>query len=278
MNQVREAENNPDRAVHAGALFAMGLIDEASHMVIARYREQYDRNVMADALAFFGEQTSPEALDRLLLTFVEHFPGQSVMRGDQTAQQWLRGATNGVPHREAALEELLLLWTANRNEAFQPFEELFAEKPLAEQTVYRQVTQKLPEYFATRPLIPLPGARPMNLVELLRAPAAASPKSLREQLDLVRQMWKPLIGDALDRHPADRRRDPSRRRTGHLDAVQHARNDGAARGGGSGAHGGARRACSNGRRLPAPRRCPSSAIPCMSTRSSRPTRRGCRRR
>ncbi len=200
MNQVRAAENNPDRAVHAGALFAMGLIDEASHMVIARYREQYDRNVMADALAFFGEQTSPEALDRLLLTFVEHFPGQSVMRGDQTAQQWLRGATNGVPHREAALEELLLLWTANRNEAFQPFEELFAEKPLAEQTVYKQVTQKLPEYFATRPLIPLPGARPMNLVELLRAPAAASPKSLREQLDLVRQMWKPLIGDALDRH------------------------------------------------------------------------------
>src|SRR5579862_1500513 len=28
MNQVRDAENNPDRAVHAGALFAMGLIDE----------------------------------------------------------------------------------------------------------------------------------------------------------------------------------------------------------------------------------------------------------
>ena len=39
-----------------------------------------------------------------------------------------------------------------------------------------------------------------NLVELLRAPATASPKSLREQLDLVRQLWRPLIGDILDRH------------------------------------------------------------------------------
>jgi glycosidase len=198
MNQVREADQNPDLAVHAGALFAMGLIDEASHVVIARYREQFDRSVMADALSFFGAQTSPEALDKLLLAFVEHFPGSEVMRGEQTPQEWLRGSTSGVPHREAALEELLLLWTANRNEAFQPFEELFHEKPLAEQTVYRQVTQKLPEYFATRPLIPLPGAKPMNLVELLRTPSTR--KTLREQLDLIRQMWKPLIGDALDRH------------------------------------------------------------------------------
>ncbi len=59
MNQVREADKNPDQAIHAGALFAMGLIDEASHVVIARYREQFDRNVMADALAWFGSQMDP---------------------------------------------------------------------------------------------------------------------------------------------------------------------------------------------------------------------------
>ena len=199
MNQVREADKNPELAIHAGALFAMGLIDEASHVVIARYREQFDRNVMTDALSWFSSQMGPEALDRLLLTFVEHFPGSSVMRGDETPQKWLNGSTAGIPHREAALEEMMLLWTANRNEAFKPFEELFAEATLAERTVYKQVTQQLPDYFATRPLIPLPGAKSMNLVELLRAPATASPKSLREQLDLVRQMWKPLLGDALDR-------------------------------------------------------------------------------
>ena len=62
------------------------------------------------------------------------------------------------PHRAAALEELLLLWSANRNEAFKPFEELFEDKPLAEKTVYEQVTRDLPEYFATRPLIPIEGA------------------------------------------------------------------------------------------------------------------------
>ncbi len=199
MNQVRESERFPERAVHAGALFAMGLIDEASHVLMARYREHFDNQVMADALNFFGAQVGAEELDKLLLTFVQHFPGVSVMRGDHTPQQWLAGSTTGTPHREAALEELLLLWTANRNPAFQPFEELFQDKPLAEQTAYRQFVQQLPEYFATRPLIPLPNAESVNLLQLLRKPAESAPGSLRDQLELLRSLWRPVLGDSLDR-------------------------------------------------------------------------------
>ena len=198
MNQVREAEKYPDRAVHAGALFAMGLLDEAGHVLLQCYREQYDSQVITDALSFFGAQVGPEELDKLLLTFVENFPGSTVMRGEETPQKWLAGSTNGREHREAALEELLMLWTANRNEAFQPFAELFEDKPL-EKTVYKQVTQQLPEYFASRPLIPLPGATPVSLLELLRAPAKGAPNSLRDQLELVRKLWKPLLGDALEK-------------------------------------------------------------------------------
>lgn len=199
MNQVRESDKFPERAVHAGALFAMGMIDEAGHVLLQKYREQYDSQVMADAISFFGAQIGPEQIDKMLLTFVEHFPGASVMRGEETPQQWLAGSTSGMSHREAALEELLMLWTANRNEAFQPFEELFRDKPLAERTVYKQVTQQLPEYFATRPLVPMPGANAVSLIELLRAPAKGAPNSLRDQLELVRKLWKPLLGDALER-------------------------------------------------------------------------------
>ncbi|MGA2084551.1 MAG: alpha-amylase family glycosyl hydrolase [Terracidiphilus sp.] len=199
MNQVRDVEKHPERTVHAGALYAMGLIDEASHVLMARYREQFDPEVMTSALAWFSAQVGVEALDAMLLTFVEQFPGISVIRGLETPRQWLAGTTDGAPHRAAALEELLLLWTANRNEAFRPFEELFEEKTLAEKTVYRQVTRQLPDYFATRPLIPLPGAKPVNLLDLLRAPAVSSPGSLSEQLALIRRLWKPLLGESLER-------------------------------------------------------------------------------
>ncbi|HET6169444.1 MAG TPA: alpha-amylase family glycosyl hydrolase, partial [Terracidiphilus sp.] len=199
MNQVREVEKHPERAVHAGSLFAMGLIDEASHVLMAQYRKQFDPEVMTAALDWFSARVGAEQLDKLLLTFVENFPGQSVMRGRETAGEWLQGKTDGIPHRAAALEEMLLLWTANRNEAFKPFEELFEEKSLAEKTVYRQVTKDMPRYFATRPLIPLPNAKPVNLLDLLRAPATGAPRSLSEQLSIIRRMWMPLLGDSLER-------------------------------------------------------------------------------
>jgi len=144
MNTVREAHKYPERAVHAGQLWAMGLIDEVSHALMARYREQFDPEVMTRALDWFSAQVGPEPLEAMLLAFVEQFPGQSVVRGLETPKQWLAGSTDGNPHRAAALEELLLLWTANRNQAFRPFEELFEEKSLAEKTVYRQVTAQMP--------------------------------------------------------------------------------------------------------------------------------------
>jgi glycosidase len=200
MNKVRDVERHPELTIHAGQLYAMGLIDEASHILMARYREQFDPQVMTAALDWFGVKVGADSLDSMLLAFVEQFPGQSVIRGVETPLQWLAGTSNGMTHRAAALEELLLLYTANRNEAFKPFEELFDEKPLAEKTVYRQVTQQLPDYFATRPLIPVADAKPVNLFDLLRAPAIGAPRSLSEQLALIRKLWKPLIGDSLEHY------------------------------------------------------------------------------
>lgn len=198
MNQVRDAEHHPDQAIHAGALFAMGLIDEASHILMARYRERYDPQVISDALSFFGEQVGAKEIDKLLLTFVEHFPGSTIISGEHKPKEWLAQSTNGVPNRELALEELVMLWMANRNPAFEPFAELFEDKPLAEKTTYRKVTKQFPEYFATRPLVPLPGQGSVTVLEMLHAPAKGAPKSLREQLELLRSLWRPLLGDALD--------------------------------------------------------------------------------
>ncbi|HEV2135615.1 MAG TPA: alpha-amylase family glycosyl hydrolase [Terracidiphilus sp.] len=199
INKVREADKHPEHAVHAGELYAMGLIDEASHVLMARYREQFDPQVMATALDWFAAQVGAENLDKLLLKFVEHFPGSTVIRGEHTPNQWLAGSSGGYPNRAAALEELMLLWTANRNEAFKPFAELFDEKELAEKTAYPQLTARLGEFFATRPLIPAAEGKGMNLLEMLRAPALRAPGSLSAQLALIRKLWGSLLGEALER-------------------------------------------------------------------------------
>ena len=59
----------------------MGLIDEASHVLMARYREQFDPEVMTAGLDWFAAQVGPDKLDAMLLAFVEQFPGSTVIRG-----------------------------------------------------------------------------------------------------------------------------------------------------------------------------------------------------
>ena len=56
---------------------------------------------------------------------------------------------------------------------------------------------QFPAYFATRPLVPIEGAAPVNLYDLLRAPAVSAPGSLSEQLTVIRSQWKSLLGEGL---------------------------------------------------------------------------------
>jgi glycosidase len=193
MNQARGTENDPERVINPGALFAMGLIDEASHLLLQHYRKSVAPQAIPEALQWFSSRVGLERFDRLLLRFVQEFPGSAVYRGEETAQEWLTGSTDGIPHREAAFEELMMLWLANANPAFHRFIELFDDEPLEQQTPYPNVTGGLREFFATKPPI---GDEAANLIDVLRAPALASPDSLSGQLAFIREKWSRIVGDA----------------------------------------------------------------------------------
>ncbi len=193
MNQVREADRHPERTVNPGALFAMGLIDEASHLLVDHYRRNIAPKMVAEALVHFTAQLGAQRVQDLLQRFVEQFPGSWIYRGQQSAAEWLAGETDGISHREVAFEELMMLWLANANPAFSPFLELFDEKPLAQQTAYPGVTGGLHDFFATMPPV---GEDALNLIDMLRAPALASPESLSGQLAFIRDKWSKVVGGA----------------------------------------------------------------------------------
>ena len=91
---------------------------------------------------------------------------------------------------------MMLLWLANANPAFKPFSELFTDQSLVAVTRYQQITAGLRDFFSTRP--PL-GAKKLNLIDMLRAPALASPDSLSGQIAFIVEHWAELIGDSLKR-------------------------------------------------------------------------------
>ncbi|MGI4853667.1 MAG: alpha-amylase family glycosyl hydrolase, partial [Janthinobacterium lividum] len=187
----------PEAVVHAGQLFAMGLIDELSHAVIERYRTEQDPEMLADALKWFGKRVGAQQVDAILLAFTEQFPNTDIYNGKLTAVEWLAGATGGLTHREAALEELLLLWLSNQNPAYAPFRPLFDDKALQQDIpAYTQLQKDADAYFETRPEF---SAEAGTLLQALRAPFEAAPDSLSGQLDYIRQHWEPVLGAALTR-------------------------------------------------------------------------------
>jgi hypothetical protein len=194
LNDLRASQGGSADVVNAGTLFAMGLIDELSHAMIARYRREIDPAVLTQALAWFSGKVGQEKVEGLLQAFTQQFPNSTIFRGELTAAQWLAGSTEDLPNREAAFEELMLLSVANLNPAFKDFKELFGDEELKRQEAYQPVTKALPEYFVERPPATPEGK---TLFEVLRAPALASPGSITGQLDFIRENWAPYLGENL---------------------------------------------------------------------------------
>ncbi|CAA9287048.1 MAG: GH13 [uncultured Chloroflexia bacterium] len=196
MNDKRDLVNYPEQAVRAGQLNAMGLIDEILHLMVASYRESVDPNAMRKALHAVEQELGASAVDAALLRFADEFPALAVYRAGMPPEEWLAGETNGVPHRELALEEMLMLWLGNVNPAFAPFMELFDDANLERQTAYPQIFPRLHTFFGGQPGY---GADGQNLIDVLRAPALASPHSLTGQLQFIRERWGTVLSKSLFR-------------------------------------------------------------------------------
>ena len=205
INERMDAALLPERAVRAGRLNAMALIDEILHDVARLYREGPAPAALAEGLAAVEAAVGSDELSHLLLAFVREYPPLSVYRSEVTELEWLEASPNGVPNRLLAIEELLLLRLANENPAFAPFRFLFddggrekgeapAEGSLAAKPTYATAISALEEAFASLPHF---GPDNEDLVTMLRAPMRAEPYSLPGQLDYIRRRWGLMLGERL---------------------------------------------------------------------------------
>jgi glycosidase len=194
MNEKRDLVNFPEQAIQAGQINAMGLIDEILHYIVGLYRSEKNSKVMQQALEWLYGRFDKQKVDETLRKFADEFPTVAVYRHEVELDTYLEGKTGGVPHRLIVLEEMLILWLANRNQAFSPFLELFNDTILEEETSYLPMMEALHVFFNNQPLF---GPDPQNLVDMLHSPALAVPRSLTGQLEYIRDKWGYLLGPYL---------------------------------------------------------------------------------
>jgi glycosidase len=194
INEKRDLVNFPERAVQAGQINAMGLIDEILHYIVGLYRDKKNLQIMKQAIDGLYEEFGKSTLDALLRKFAEEFPTVSIYRREIEMDAYLKGETGGIPHRQIVLEEMLMLWLANMNSAFSFLIELFDDSTLERETSYLKIIDRLHTFFDHQPFF---GPDHQNLIDMLRSPAMAAPHSLSGQLKYIREKWGYLLGPYL---------------------------------------------------------------------------------
>ncbi|MCX7030220.1 MAG: alpha-amylase family glycosyl hydrolase, partial [Spirochaetes bacterium] len=182
--------------VSSADLVAAALVNEALRIVARRYREQAAPAAFTDALESLERRTGSEVVEPTLDWMVDAYapepaPGPAAPAPSAAAQP-APPASQPVT-RPLALEELLHLWLADANPACGPLRGLFDPKEL-EGTRYADIVDGLGGFFTGQPVF---GPDNEDLVTLLRSPAVAFPKSLKDQLEYIRRKFGALLGDLL---------------------------------------------------------------------------------
>jgi len=186
----------PEQTAKASDIHGMGIIDEILHLVIRQYRLSVNPNILGEALQVLDESIGKKHIDGALTQFTRSFPPLAVYQEEITSEEYLQGRTDGFPNRQIALEEMLLLWLANINPAFAPYQELFDDHPLREYSRYPEIITTLGVFFDGQPSF---GPNHQSLIQILRAPALAAPNTLSGQLHYIQEQWGMIIGSALQR-------------------------------------------------------------------------------
>ena len=182
----------PARGARAGDLNAMGLIDEVLHALISEYRAQHKPRLWQEALQLLEANLGKSAVQRALETFAADFPSNAVFKRQITLHEYISGSSDGVPHKEVLLEEMLLLWLENHNPAFTPYKDLFDDSNLRQNTVYHSLISSLEGFLEGAE--PFAAAGGLTLWRVLRLPALSHPDSLQSQLKLLLERFGGAFG------------------------------------------------------------------------------------
>ncbi len=185
--------------VPASEINAMALMDEVLRIIIRQY-EMQNPGVMSRADQSLASKYGTDSVEGVLTAFVSEFPPQPVYHANQSPRSWLSASTGDRPHRQLTVEELLLLHVTQLNPAIHPYNDLFDDSALRHNDAYAPLIHGLTDFFNGEKGFGSDhgskGHSAETLVQVLRAPALASPYSIEGQLQFLLAKWGNILGEA----------------------------------------------------------------------------------
>ena len=185
-------KRTPKNHIYPGELNAAGLLDEIFHFLLRHYEEQVDKEVFVKAAGWMLERLGRKELQDLMLDFTEKFPPFAVYKGKMTAADYLAGHSDGRPNILIAMEEAMMLYLNNFNQANKKLKELFDLNYLENIRVFEKYIRELDNFFKEQPFF---GPDNQDVFTFLKAPILDSPNDLNAQLDFIEKKWGKLISE-----------------------------------------------------------------------------------
>ncbi|AHC13470.1 alpha-amylase family glycosyl hydrolase [Salinispira pacifica] len=179
-------------SLRAEDLYAMGLIDEAFHVVLFQYRKDISSNLMSRMYEYLSGEIGRNRLETTLEMFLTRFPTRSIYTRETNPTQYLNSMHDGETGTEIALEELFLLYLSNANPGYADGELLINDHDLNEHSSYSAIIQGIRNFLSKEAAY---GPDAQDLFTMLRSPAKLFPQSLQQQLEYIRDRWGYLLGD-----------------------------------------------------------------------------------
>lgn len=194
INRYRDAAAHPERAVRAGEVSAICLIDAICHYLAGVYHLKENPEVLPRGVTAARRKLGPENLEKTLVGLVETLPGLNHPPPEVDPADWLEKGEGTPPPRQEAWSELLLLELAAGNPAFGPLRDFFPAREMSGRTSYPEAIAHLEAFYLRRPVF---GPEKLPLPQFLRRPAEVSPHSLPGQLEYIRMHWAALLPEDL---------------------------------------------------------------------------------
>ena len=121
----------------AGNVHASNLINEVFRFIIVQYLKTKKPDAPENLFLWLEQNLGKKNVDDSLTLFAREFPPISIYSGETSVSDFIRGTSEGIPHRQLLLEEMLILWLTTVNPAQKEIKKsLFDDTPLIEGSAY----------------------------------------------------------------------------------------------------------------------------------------------